>query len=238
MIYLLAGAPRCGKSTLAHDLSRRRNLPSVSTDLLRGVLMMVVPALREAMHANDPQREAEVFYPHLRQTVACSRIQLPHPDTPPRAQRISPAAKPTTASMTRSTMQRAHNSRKMLQPGRATSDRTPPRTDFPSSTWRSIHFQRRCSAQSGICLRADECRPVRAYRRPPRPLQRVALRRGPGSHPVLPRLRGLRRTGRESRGRVERRGSRGVDRGGREGSVRRPRERSAGLLEGRQGPLP
>ena len=78
MSYLLAGAPRCGKSTLRHDLSRRRNLPSVSTDLLRGVLMMVVPELREAMHANDPEREAEVFYPHLRQTVACSRIQLPH----------------------------------------------------------------------------------------------------------------------------------------------------------------
>jgi hypothetical protein len=77
MIYLLGGAPRCGKSLLARDLGRRHQLPAVSTDLLRGVVMMVVPELRDAMDGSDPLREADVFYPHLRQTVACSRIQLP-----------------------------------------------------------------------------------------------------------------------------------------------------------------
>jgi hypothetical protein len=76
MIYLVGGAPRCGKSLLAREVNRRHGVPTVSTDLLRGVLMMVVPELHEAMRGSDPLREADVFYPHLRQAVACSRIQL------------------------------------------------------------------------------------------------------------------------------------------------------------------
>lgn len=76
MIYLLGGPPRTGKSTLARRLNQQHGIPVVSTDLLRGVLVMVVPELREAMRNGDPYREAEVFYSLLRQTIAVANVQL------------------------------------------------------------------------------------------------------------------------------------------------------------------
>lgn len=76
MIHLLGGAPRCGKSLLARMLNRERELAVVSTDLLRCVLMKADPGLAAAMEANDRRREADAFYPHLRQAVACADLQL------------------------------------------------------------------------------------------------------------------------------------------------------------------
>jgi hypothetical protein len=56
--------------------------------------------------------------------------------------------------------------------------------------------------------------------------------------PVLPRLKRLRPSGRESRGRAERARVRRDDPGGSLGSVRRRRRRRARLLEARAAPLP
>jgi hypothetical protein len=76
MLYFLGGTPRSGKSILAREISRRTGVPTVSTDLLRGVLMQVVPDLRDAMSVGDPVREADVFSPHLMQTALVAEIQL------------------------------------------------------------------------------------------------------------------------------------------------------------------
>ena len=76
MIYLLGGTARTGKSILAHRLNQEHGLPVISTDLLRGVLVKVDPGLKSAMEAGDLEVEADVFYPHLRQAIACTRIQL------------------------------------------------------------------------------------------------------------------------------------------------------------------
>ena len=76
MIYLLGGAPRTGKSLFAANANRDRGVSLISTDLLRCVLMKADDGLREAMEAHDRQAEADAFHPHLRQAVACARIQL------------------------------------------------------------------------------------------------------------------------------------------------------------------
>src|SRR5439155_6863334 len=64
-----------------------------------------------------------------------------------------------------------------------------------------------------------------------------ALTRGPRPHPVLPRLTRVRRTGRESRGRVERDRAHRGDGRGREKPVRRPGRRPAHLLQAERGPV-
>jgi hypothetical protein len=76
MLYFLGGTPLSGKSILAQEINRRTGMPTVSTDLLRGVLMQVVPDLRDAMSAGDPVREADVFSPHLMQTALVAEIQF------------------------------------------------------------------------------------------------------------------------------------------------------------------
>ena len=77
MLYLLGGAPRCGKSLLARRINRGRGLAVVSTDLLRGVLAPLLPALKGAMEAGDVEREAGLFFAHLRQAALVLDLQLP-----------------------------------------------------------------------------------------------------------------------------------------------------------------
>ena len=77
MLYLLGGAPRCGKPLLAREINRERGLALVSTDLLRGVLAPLLPELKAAMDGRDFAREADIFYPHLRQTALVLDLQLP-----------------------------------------------------------------------------------------------------------------------------------------------------------------
>jgi hypothetical protein len=77
VLYLLGGAPRCGKSLLARKIHRERGLAVVSTDLLRGVLAPLLPALKAAMDAGEYAREADLFFPHLRQTALVLDLQLP-----------------------------------------------------------------------------------------------------------------------------------------------------------------
>ena len=78
MIYLLGGAPRCGKSILARTINREDGLAVVSTDLLRGVLAPLLPALKAAMDSRDFKREADIFFPHLRQAALVLNLQLPN----------------------------------------------------------------------------------------------------------------------------------------------------------------
>ena len=77
MLYLLGGAPRCGKSLLAREINRERGFAVVSTDLLRGVLAPLLPALKAAMDGGDVAREADLFFPHLRQTALVLDLQVP-----------------------------------------------------------------------------------------------------------------------------------------------------------------
>jgi hypothetical protein len=77
VLYCLGGPPRCGKSLLARAIGRETGLAVVSTDLLRGVLLPLLPALKDAMDAHDFEREADVFFPHLRQTALVLDLQLP-----------------------------------------------------------------------------------------------------------------------------------------------------------------
>jgi hypothetical protein len=78
VIYLLGGAPRCGKSILARTINREHGLAVVSTDLLRGVLAPLLPALKAAMDSRDFEREADIFFPHLRQAALVLNVQLPN----------------------------------------------------------------------------------------------------------------------------------------------------------------
>ena len=77
MLYLLGGAPRCGKSLLAREINRERGLAVVSTDLLRGVLAPLLPALKAAVDAGHFAGEADLFFPHLRQTALVLDLQVP-----------------------------------------------------------------------------------------------------------------------------------------------------------------
>jgi hypothetical protein len=77
VLYLLGGAPRCGKSLLARAINRERGLAVVSTDLLRGVLAPLLPALQAAMDGGDVAGEADLFFPHLRQTALVLDLQVP-----------------------------------------------------------------------------------------------------------------------------------------------------------------
>jgi hypothetical protein len=77
VLYLLGGAPRCGKSLLARQINRERELAVVSTDLLRGVLAPLLPSLKAAMDGGDFAREADLFFPHLRQTALVLDLQVP-----------------------------------------------------------------------------------------------------------------------------------------------------------------
>src|SRR3989339_385019 len=43
MIYLIGGAPRCGKTILATKLSKKYNLPFLSTDTLRSLIISFLP---------------------------------------------------------------------------------------------------------------------------------------------------------------------------------------------------
>jgi 2-phosphoglycerate kinase len=66
ILYLLGGAPRVGKSSLAHRLLEIDGIPFLPTDVLRTVLRRVLPEL-DAIDQDpvDPSRLAEFMYPHI-----------------------------------------------------------------------------------------------------------------------------------------------------------------------------
>jgi hypothetical protein len=69
-LYLVGGAPRVGKSSLAHQLLELDGIPFLPTDVLRTVLRRVLPEL-DAIDQDpvDPWRLAEFMYPHIEQAA-------------------------------------------------------------------------------------------------------------------------------------------------------------------------
>jgi hypothetical protein len=70
ILYLVGGAPRVGKSTLAQLLLRTDGIPWLPTDVIRTVLRRVLPEL-DAVDTDpvDAVRLAELMYPHLEQAA-------------------------------------------------------------------------------------------------------------------------------------------------------------------------
>jgi predicted kinase len=70
ILYLVGGAPRVGKSTLALLLLRTDGIPWLPTDVIRTVLRRVLPEL-DAVDTDpvDQARLAELMYPHIEQAA-------------------------------------------------------------------------------------------------------------------------------------------------------------------------
>jgi hypothetical protein len=69
-LYLVGGAPRVGKSSLAQRLLEIDGIPFLPTDVLRTVLRRVLPEL-DAIDQDpvDAWRLAEFMYPHIEQAA-------------------------------------------------------------------------------------------------------------------------------------------------------------------------
>jgi hypothetical protein len=69
-LYLVGGAPRVGKSSLAQRLLEIDKIPWLPTDVLRTVLRRVLPEL-DAIDQDpvDPSLLAEFMYPHVEQAA-------------------------------------------------------------------------------------------------------------------------------------------------------------------------
>jgi hypothetical protein len=70
VLYLVGGAPRVGKSSLAQRLLKAEGVPWLSTDVVRTVLRRVLPEL-DALDQDpvDAVRLAEFMYPHIEQAA-------------------------------------------------------------------------------------------------------------------------------------------------------------------------
>jgi len=70
ILYLVGGAPRVGKSTLAQRLLATDGIPWLPTDVVRTVLRRVLPGL-DAVDRDpvDAERLAEFMYPHIEQAA-------------------------------------------------------------------------------------------------------------------------------------------------------------------------
>jgi len=69
-LYLVGGAPRVGKSSLAHRLLEIDRIPFLPTDVLRTMLRRVLPEL-DAIDQDpvDASLLAEFMYPHIEQAA-------------------------------------------------------------------------------------------------------------------------------------------------------------------------
>ena len=43
MIYLIGGAPRCGKTILSKQIAQQKNIPWISTDMIRSIVLACTP---------------------------------------------------------------------------------------------------------------------------------------------------------------------------------------------------
>ena len=69
-LYLVGGAPRAGKSSLAQQLVETEGIPWLPTDIVRTVLRRVLPELDSIdQDPVDAARLAEFMYPHIEQAV-------------------------------------------------------------------------------------------------------------------------------------------------------------------------
>jgi hypothetical protein len=70
VLYLVGGAPRVGKSSLAQQLLAADGIPWLPTDVIRTVLRRVLPELDAAdQDPVDAGRLAELMYPHIEQAA-------------------------------------------------------------------------------------------------------------------------------------------------------------------------
>lgn len=76
VLMLLGGPPRCGKTLLAQQVASERGIGWLSTDTVRDVVAMQLPALYEVGgpgKAHDP--EADLFFPYFETVVeSCSYL--------------------------------------------------------------------------------------------------------------------------------------------------------------------
>jgi hypothetical protein len=73
---LLGGPPRCGKTQLAERIAAERGIGWLSTDTIRDVVNMLMPALYESGGpGRDPGPEADLLFPFFERVVeSCSYI--------------------------------------------------------------------------------------------------------------------------------------------------------------------
>ena len=76
MLYLIGGAPRCGKTLLAQRVASALDVGWGSTDTLRDVVNMVMPELYAAGGVGvPPTAEADLFFPYFeRMAESCAYL--------------------------------------------------------------------------------------------------------------------------------------------------------------------
>ena len=76
VLMILGGPPRCGKTLLAQQVASERGIGWLSTDTIRDVVSMMLPALYEVGGPGDPHDpEADLFFPYFEKVVeSCSYL--------------------------------------------------------------------------------------------------------------------------------------------------------------------
>jgi hypothetical protein len=76
VLMLLGGPPRCGKTLLAQRIAAEQGIGWLSTDTIRDVVNMLMPALYDSGGpGRDPDPEAELFFPFFERVVeSCSYL--------------------------------------------------------------------------------------------------------------------------------------------------------------------
>jgi hypothetical protein len=75
VLLLLGGPPRCGKTLLAQKVASQRGIGWLSTDTVRDVVAMLMPALYESGGRDSHDREADLFFPYFERVVeSCSYL--------------------------------------------------------------------------------------------------------------------------------------------------------------------
>lgn len=76
MIYLIGGAPRVGKSTLASMILERNHISSISTDVLRNVLDY--SPLKIGIKDLEQNKRSETFFPYFLQLLKILQNKYPN----------------------------------------------------------------------------------------------------------------------------------------------------------------
>ncbi len=75
MIYLIGGAPRVGKTTLAKIILERKNIPFIPADVLTQAIDHTYPKL--GVRSGEWEDIPDKFYPYLREFVSQMKWNLP-----------------------------------------------------------------------------------------------------------------------------------------------------------------
>lgn len=74
MIYLIGGAVRTGKSTLAHKILQNKKISIISTDVIIGLLMNYVKPQDPSDSRPYIVKKAENFFPHLKKMIKVNTV--------------------------------------------------------------------------------------------------------------------------------------------------------------------